>query len=212
MRFWQCILFAAAALAVALVPTSSQAQSGVVSAGFEIGTSGSSYASFGGTSFIKARGQTFTATVSGQLMSVALRAGLSQASDSTVRISVHALDENGLPEQPPLGSADFSADLLPIEPVEDVVVFDMQPTTAQLTAGVEYAITMVIDPIDPAPAPFYLNGRGRDSPDYEGGVGLQTFDGVVWERRPNGDHHFEVRVDDTVSHDHQSFGRTKAEF
>ena len=206
------ILLPALALCLALAPTPSAARTtGVVTAGFLLETLGSQFASFGGTSFIKARGQTFTAEVSGQLVSVALRLGLDSPSESTVRIGVHAVDGNGLPVQPPLAVEDFSADLIPIEPDFGFVDFDLSADTAQLAAGVEYAITVVIDPIDPAPAPFVLNGSATDG-GYDGGMELRTFDGTTWERTDTGDVHFEVRVDDTVSAQAQSIGATKARF
>jgi hypothetical protein len=191
------------------VPLASPGGATEIAAEFNLDVAMSSFASFGAAGPVSARGQSFTAEVSGRVESVGLRVSRTSDHALKLRISILRVGEDGKPTGSPILVGDFPGSLIPVDSDGEAVIFPFE-NGPMLEAGVRYALTFRPTAYLQTETPFYINGAVNADASYEGGMAMRSADnGDTWTLVQVIDFGFRVTVAETVPVDLVSWGSLK---
>lgn len=198
--------FVASLALLALVPTLAAADT--ITAEWELDTPGSSFSSFGGSSLVAARGQSFLAGTGGTVVSAALRIGRTIDHAIDLRVSVLPADENGFPTGEPLVTGVFPASSMAAGGAGEATVFTFTSAGEILEAGEQYVLVAEAAEAGGEGSLYFLNGPVPGAAAYADGAAYFRVDST-WSFS-TADFAFRVVVDETTPVAIRSWGAVKA--
>lgn len=197
--------FIALLACIALIP--SPAASETITAEWGLDTTGSSFGSFGGSSLVAARGQSFVAGAGGAVVSAALRIARTTDHEIDLRVSVFPADESGLPTDEPMVTGVFSAASMAAGGAGEAEVFTFAAGSRILEAGESYVLVAEAAEAGGDGSLYFLNGPAPEAATCVDGAACFRID-AAWIAS-TADFSFRVVVDETTPVAVRSWGAVK---